>query len=258
MWLNQEFQDIYLDREMSKSDAAKELDDIKQSFTEFMERYHMDPKKAHKNLTDCELRSLAHVNPDENIEDDEFYFEHASEHPTIEEFRAAQNPSGYPLRLPIGLKKLKNHHDPELIKSFTNILGSLMPGTDGHVVDYIKRKDYPSSISLNVLTGNHGNLARNPKLDSRELKSWPIKHRPLITQMMQNSAHILCINEADSFLYPEEGKTLDLIKLFIKCGYKGIVIKLWSSKSIACFVRGGKQRANSGVLHSECSDAFSD
>ena len=32
----------------------------------------------------------------------------------------------------------------------------------------------------------------------------------------------------------------DLSKLFIKCGYKGIVIKLWSSKSIARFVRGGK------------------
>ena len=65
-------------------------------------------------------------------------------------------------------------------------------------------------------------------------------HRLLIMQMMQNSAHILCINEADVSLYPDEGKTLEHIKLFIKCGYKGIVIKLWSSKSIACFVRGGK------------------
>ena len=33
---NQEFQDIYLGREMSKADAAKELDDIKQAFAEFM------------------------------------------------------------------------------------------------------------------------------------------------------------------------------------------------------------------------------
>ena len=56
-------------------------------------------------------------------------------------------------------------------------------------------------------------------------------------QMVQNSANILCINEAD----PEEEKTVDLIKLFIKCGYKGIVLKLWSFKSIACFVRGGKR-----------------
>ena len=159
---------------------------------------------------------------------------------SMEEFRAAQHPSGYPLRLPIGLKKLRNYNDPKLIKSFTTILGSLMQGTDGQVVDYLKRKDYPSSISLNILTVNHGNLTRSPKLDSKELKSWAIKHRPLIMQMMQNSAHILCINEADAFLYPEEDKTSDLIKLFIKCGYKGIVIKPWSSKSIACFVRGGK------------------
>ena len=56
---NQEFQDIYLDREMSKTDAAQELDDIKQAFTDFMERYHMDPEKAHKHkgLTECELRT---------------------------------------------------------------------------------------------------------------------------------------------------------------------------------------------------------
>ena len=207
--------------------TATELVEIQQSFTECMERYRAGPTKAHKDLTDCELRSLAHVNPGENIEGDEFYFERASAHPTMEEFRAAQNPSGYPLRLPIGLKQLKNHHDPELIKSFTNILGSLMQGTDGHVADYLKRKDFPSTISPNVLTVNHGNPARNPKLDSRELKSWPIKHRPLIMQMAQNSAHILCINEADSFLCLEEDKT---VKLFIKCGHK----------SIACFVRDGK------------------
>ena len=173
---NQKLQDICLDRDMS----AKEFDEIKQAFTDFMERYRVDPKKTHKDLTECELRSLAHVNPDENLDEDEFYFEHASQHPTMEEFRAAQNPSRYPLRLPIGLKKLKNHHDPELIKSFTTILGSLVEGTDGQVVNYLKRKDYPSSISLNILTVSHGNLTRSPKLDSRELKSWPIKHRPLI------------------------------------------------------------------------------
>ena len=89
---NQEFQDTYLDREMSKADAAKQL------FTMFMERYRTDPKKAHKGLTDCEMRSLAHVNPDENIEDDEFYFEHASGHPTMEEGRvqSSAEPFGVP------------------------------------------------------------------------------------------------------------------------------------------------------------------
>ena len=172
----------------------------------------------------------------------------------------------FPLRLPIGLQQLKNHHDPELIKLFTNILGSLMQGTDGHVVDYLKRRDYPSTISLTV---NHRNLTRNPKLDNHELKQWPIKHRPLIMQMVQNSANILCINEADSFCYPEEDKTIDLIKLFNKCGYKGIVLKLWSSPSHALSEMVStpesnywhvtlQPRANVGVLHSACSDASSD
>ena len=115
-----------------------------------------------------------------------------------------------------------------------------MQGSHGPIVDYLKRKDYPSTISLNILTVNHGNLTRNPRLDNRELKQWPIKHRPLIMQMVQNSANILCINEADPFYYPNDEKTIDLIKLFIKYGYKDIVLKLWSSKSIACFVRGGK------------------
>ena len=89
----------------------------------------------------------------------------------------------------------------------------------------------------------------------------------MANQALQNSAHILCI--ADAFLYPEQDKTSDLIKLFTKCGHKGIVIRLWSSKSIACFVRGGKhaksncwhvtfqQRANPGVLRLECSDVSS-
>ena len=79
---------------MTKIDAAAEFLDIQQSFTAFMERCTEDPRKVHPDLTDCELRSLAHVNPDENIEDEEFYFEHASTPPTMEEFRAAQDPSG--------------------------------------------------------------------------------------------------------------------------------------------------------------------
>lgn len=92
---------------------------------------------------------------------------------------------------------------------------------------------------LNVLTVNHGNLTRSPKLNGRELKNWPMKHRPMIMQL-QNSANILCIDEADAFLYPEGQKTKDLIKLFIKSGYKGIVLQMWQAKTIACFVRGGR------------------
>ena len=53
---NREFRN-YLDRELSKTDAAKELAQIQQSFTEFMERYRTDRKRTHPDLTDCELRS---------------------------------------------------------------------------------------------------------------------------------------------------------------------------------------------------------
>ena len=68
-----------------------------------------------------------------------------------------------------------------------------------------------------------------------------MKERPLIMMMLQNSSHIICLNEADTFFYPEDEESKDLVKLFIKFGYKGIVFKSWSAKPIPCFVRGGKQ-----------------
>ena len=66
-----------------------------------------------------------------------------------------------------------------------------------------------------------------------------MKDRPIVKMMMQNSAHILCLNEADAFLSPQDDKSRELIKTFIRFGYKGIVIKQWSSRPMACFVRGG-------------------
>ena len=63
--------------------------------------------------------------------------------------------------------------------------------------------------------------------------------RPIVKMMMQNSAHILCLNEAAAFLSPQDDKSRELIKPFIRFGYKSIVIKQWSSRPIACFVRGG-------------------
>ena len=60
----------------------------------------------------------------------------------------------------------------------------------------------------------------------------------------------------------------ELIKTFIRYGYKGIVIKQWSSRPIACFVRGGPSArmeldtfppgARIGEPHSECSDVSSE
>ena len=67
----------------------------------------------------------------------------------------------------------------------------------------------------------------------------PMKDRPIVKMTMQNSAHILCLNEADAFFSPNDEKSRELIKTFIRYGYKGIVIKRWSSRPIACFVRGG-------------------
>ena len=103
------------------------------------------------------------------------------------------------------------------------------------LVDYLKMHELTSSIAINMLTLNHGNLTRNPKLDNREVCNMPMKDRP----MMQNSAHMLCLNEADAFFSPNDEKPRELIKTFIRYGYKGIVIKQWSSRPIACFVRGG-------------------
>ena len=56
---------------------------------------------------------------------------------------------------------------------------------------------------------------------------------------MQNSARIICLNEADAFLSPQDEKSKELIKTFIRLGYRGVVVKQWSSRPIACFVRGG-------------------
>ena len=133
---NQDFKNVNLDRDMSKPEAAE----IRKQFEQFMERYYADPSNVHPELNDCELRSLAHVDPGMNIKEHEFSFSHADEAPTMEEFREAQDPSGYPLRLPLGIKKLRCNDDPDLIKSFTDILGSLMQATDGPIVGFISRE----------------------------------------------------------------------------------------------------------------------
>ena len=130
--------------------------------------------------------------------------------------------------------------------------------------------EFTSSIAINTLTLNHGNLTRNPKLDNREVYNMPMKDRPIVKMMMQNSAHILCLNEADAFFSPNDEKSRELIKTFIRYGYKGIVIKQWSSRPIACFVRGGPPArwnfwqdtfppgARIGEPHLECSDVSSE
>ena len=235
----QEVKEIYLEIEMSKKDAEEELTEIKRNFLRFMEKYNKDPRRAHPKLTECERASLAHVDPDVNLGEEEFYFRHRGECPTMDEYRNAQPTSGYPIKLPLGLKRLRSHDDPGTIRAFADILGSLMQPTDRPPVDHLKTHEYTSSLTIYMLTMNHGNLTRNPKLDGREVRNMAMKDRPIVKMMMQNSAHILCLNEAHAFLSPQDDKSRELIKAFIRFGYKGIVIKQWSSRPIACFVRGG-------------------
>ena len=86
----------------------------------------------------------------------------------MDEYRKAQPVSGYPIKLPLGLKKLRSHDNPEVIRAFADILGSLMQPTDRLSVDHLKTHEFTSSLTINMLTMNHGNLTRNPKLDGRD------------------------------------------------------------------------------------------
>ena len=113
-----------------------------------------------------------------------------------------------------------------------------MQPADRPLVDYLKTHEFTSSLAINMLTLDNGNLTRNPKLDNREACNTPMKDRPIVKMMMQNSAHILCLNEADAFFSPNDEKPRELIKTFIRFGHEGIVIKQRSSRPIA-FVRGG-------------------
>ena len=69
-----ELKGIYLEIEMSKKDAEEELTETKRNFLRFMEKYNKDPRRAHPKLTECERASLAHVDPDVNLREEEFYF----------------------------------------------------------------------------------------------------------------------------------------------------------------------------------------
>ena len=73
---------IYLEMDMTKKDAEEELKETKRNFTRFMEKYDRDPKRAHPDLTECERASLAQVDPDVNLEEEEFYLHHRGEWPS--------------------------------------------------------------------------------------------------------------------------------------------------------------------------------
>ena len=135
-----------------KSIVEEELQETKENFIRFMEKYNRDPKRAHPKLTECERASLAHVDPNANLDEEEFYFHHREEWPSMDEFRKAQPVSGYPIKLPIGLKKLRAYDKPEVIQAFADILGSLMQPTDRPSVDQLKTHEFTPSLTINMLS----------------------------------------------------------------------------------------------------------
>ena len=235
-----DFNQEYFSRSISKTEARAEFLKFSDQFKHLMASFKKNPDGLKDKLSEGKLRSLRHVDPKANFPELEFYYESSDTNPTIEEFRAAQSKSGYPIMLPLGIKKLQYDTSKEVIKKYTDILGSIFTRTDGPEIDYLKPREYTSGTHLNLLTVNHGNLSRNPKLDGRELKNWPVHHRPILMQLIKNSSNILCINEADLFTEPYDEENKEIIRLFIRAGYKGIVLKQWTSRAIACFVRGGE------------------
>ena len=81
-------------------------------------------------------------------------FPHQGECPTIDEYKQAHPGSGYPIKLPLGLKKLRSQDDPKIIRAYAD------PGiadADRPSVDYLNMHEFTSSIAINMLTLNHGN-----------------------------------------------------------------------------------------------------
>ena len=227
-------------RSTTKEEAPEEFLKVRSQFQHLMTSFKKNPDSLKEKLSEGEMRSLRHVDPKANFPELEFFYESSDTHPTLEEFRRAQSKSGYPIMLPLGIKKLRYDTPDKVIKKYTDILVSIFTRTDGPEIDYLKPREYSSGNHLNVLTVNHGNLSRNPRIDGRELKDWPVQHRPILMQLIQNSSNILCINEADLFTEPYTEENKQIIRLFLRAGYKGIVLKQWSSRTIACFVRGGE------------------
>ena len=161
-----------------------------------MRRYEQDPQNVHRDLNQCEIGSLKHVDPDAHVEEEVFYYSNRSKKPTMEEYSAAQPKSGHPT----GLKFLRSHDEPDVIQAYTDILGSLMQASESPPMDNFHARDSHSFMTINVLTMNHGNLARNPKSDGRELKNMPMRDRPITRMLLRNNAHIICLNEADAFV----------------------------------------------------------
>ena len=104
---------------------------------------------------------LAHV---EIIQENDFYYQQEHPLPTIEQFMANQTKSEYPICLFV-----------DVTRAFANILGRLTQASDRPHVEHDENYNFASSMQINVLTMNHGNLTKNPKINDQEVKDTPMK-----------------------------------------------------------------------------------
>lgn len=94
-----------------------------------------------------------------------------------------------------------------------------MTHTSGKKIDAFVR-----IIWVLVAVNNHA----EPR-QGREVKDTPFNEAPIMKMMTRNSARLLCINEADAFFFNDPA---------IHAGHKGIVLRSWGARPIACLVRG--------------------
>ena len=48
----------------------------------------------------------------------------------MDEYRQSQPGSGYPIKLPLGLKKLRSHDDPEIIRAYADRYPGIVDAAD--------------------------------------------------------------------------------------------------------------------------------
>ena len=163
---------IYLEIDMNKKDAEEELAGIKEELERFMSQFNkQSAREPHWHmpiLMSISVKKNSTSLIEENVP------------PLTSTSKLNQDPDiGSSCRL-----KLRSQDGPKIIRAYADFLGSLMQPTDRPSVDYLNMHEFTSSIAINILTLNHGNLTRNPKLDNREVCNMPMKDRPIVKMMM--------------------------------------------------------------------------
>ena len=180
---------------------------------------------------------------------------------TFEEFRSENAGAGYPLRLPsvINYEQWKEEGKPEdddrfvtpysadhLIKRLVDVMSRQLEGSvSQNKRDFINAEQTQTgSSSLSVLTLSMGNWQRQ----HRAYKSlFDLQYQFLHKLIYQNSAHIVCITEADSLT---DGMIRDII---YKGGMRVFRLKQGTAPAVMCCVRGDIS-SSVELLHSSYQD----